>query len=54
MCELYWITRLDGICALFGVLMGAFLITYAVVAVISDEYEINLKRSRKILTISGL
>lgn len=57
--ELYWITRLDGLCALFGVLIGvsaaSILITLIYIAQSLDVHgNVNWKRVRKLLTISGL
>lgn len=59
MCELYWITRLDGLCTLFGVLIGisvlAAFITSIYIGISSDECsEVNWKGVRKSLTISCL
>lgn len=59
MCELYWITRLDGLCALFGVLMGVSAVIIVVVGVnslasLDVGCEVDWKKVRKALTISSL
>lgn len=59
MSELYWITRLDGLCALFGVAMGisgfAMICTLLyIVETLDVRGEVNWKRVRTSLTINGL
>lgn len=59
MTELYWITRLDGLCTLFGVLIGisgfAIMCTLLYIVETLDVCgEVNWKRVRKAWTISGL
>lgn len=59
MSELYWITRLDGLCTLFGILIGisAVIIIFTLVSIgcdLDECGEVNWKRVRKSLTISGL
>ena len=59
MSEIYWITRLDGFCTLFGVLIGisvlAIIITWVHVGISLDEgSKVNWKGVRKAWTISGL
>lgn len=58
MIELYWITRLDGLCALFGALMGIFAVIIIGTLLYTVETldvcgEVNWKRVKKLLTISG-
>lgn len=59
MKELYWITRLDGLCTLFGVLIGisgfAIICTLLYIVETLDTHgEVNWKKVRTSLTISGL
>lgn len=56
--ELYWITRLDGICTLLGALIGISAIVIIgtllyIVETLDVCGEVNWKRVRKALTISG-